>query len=317
MQNKEIKKTIALFILTVLIGALVGIFSACNNIEIKYDVVCTIFPQYDFCRQILGSEEGLALLLDYGKDAHSYELNLTDKKNIENSKVFFYIGGESEKWVDDVKISTQSTNVNMICLSEGLDLIPLIHSGEDIKEQHEHTESFDEHVFLSIKNSIKMCKTIYDNLCKIYPNKKEQMEANYNKYISELTILDTLYTETITNLNNKIMIMADRFPFIYTARDYGINCYAAFDGCSSDMEITIGKKIELQKKYSEMNLPGVFIIENGNRELANSIMGDRIGKIYELHSCQTVTKFESENDTYLTLMRKNLNTFVEGMTIVN
>ena len=319
MQSKKIKRIIYILLLIFASIFAQSFLYACENTHKEYEIVCTLFPQYDFCREILGKEDGIKLLLDYGKDAHSYELTLTDKKNIENSKAFFYIGGESEKWVNDVKNSTDLSTTKMICLSEGIDLIPIIHSDDisDNDNEHMHEQMFDEHIFLSLKNSIKMCENIYKTLCEIYPEKVDELTVNYDNYISKLTSLDTQYKETINKLKNKTMIMADRFPFIYTARDYGIECYAAFNGCSSDMEITIGKKLDLQKKYLELNLPGVFIIENGNKDLANSIMGSKGGKIYELHSCQSITKQESNEETYLTLMNRNLNVFKEGLTVVD
>lgn len=310
MQRKRVLKLLLIVCLILINGSISLLMVSCNNKnEDKCEIVCTLFPQYDFCRQIMGTDENVKLLLNYGTDAHNYELTLSDKMAISNARAFFYIGGESEKWVNKLFESNPSFIAKSVNLSSGLNLIPINHS----HEEDEHEKTFDEHVFLSIKNSIAMCEKIKEKICSLYPDKKAEYERNYKEYISKLNDLDNQYRDTIQNAKNRTIIVADRFPFVYTARDYGINYYAAFDGCSTDSEISMSTKANLKKKYEELDLQGVFIIENGNVDFAKSVMENRMGKIFKLHSCQTITKEESVNETYVSLMKKNLEVLSEGL----
>ena len=312
MQRKKILRFLLTVCLIVWSISTTLTFVSCKNTDNgDCDIVCTLFPQYDFCRQIMGTDENIKLLLNYGTDAHNYELTLSDKVAIKNSKAFFYIGGESEKWVNKLFESDSSIIEKSVNLSEGLDLIPINHSHEETEDEHE--DLFDEHVFLSIKKSILMCEKIKDKICSLYPEKKNEYEHNFEEYVSELNDLDNLYDVTIKGAKSKTIIVADRFPFVYTARDYGLDYYAAFDGCSTDSEISISTKSMLKTKYEELNLPGVFIIENGNVAFAESVMENRKGKIFKLHSCQTITKEESINETYISLMKRNLDALSEGL----
>ena len=68
----------------------------------KISVVATIFPQYDFVRQIAGENVELKMLLKPGEETHSYEPTPQDIIAIQNSDLFIYVGGENDAWVEDI-----------------------------------------------------------------------------------------------------------------------------------------------------------------------------------------------------------------------
>lgn len=308
---KKMKKILpGVLIVVCIISAVFGLIS-CGEVQ-KYDVVCTIFPQYDFVRNIAGDSLSVKMLLPAGTDAHNYELTTRDKSAIANCSVFIYIGGESEKWVKDVRKSTNISKSIWLDLSKKVGLMDAVHDHED--EHDDHEETFDEHYYLSIRDTVDLCNAIAEELSSAFPEKKGEFEANCKEYVSKLKDLDTLYEETFAEMNDKKAYFADRYPFAYLFRDYGIECDSLFGGCSTDTEITAQKKIDFEKAFSLSGKSGVFVLENGNTKVAQSIVEKCGGKIYTLDSCQTVTKKELENGTgYYEKMKKNLDVIKEGI----
>lgn len=308
------KKVFSMIILIFLIGLMTIICISCSKNE-KYDVVCTIYPQYDFCKQIAGEELKIKMLLPVGTDAHNYQLKTGDKMAIKNSKVFVYNGGESEQWVEDVKKSTDLSGTTCLELMDLVDLIPL---EEDHDPEHTHTDGhekeYDEHVYLSIRNAVVFCNKICQTLCDAFPDKKEFFISNCDKYVSELLDLDTQYEENLAGCAQKTMYFADRYPFAYLARDYGLQCVTPYKGCSTDRELTLKQKTDFKNAYHDGNARGVFILENGYEDLAKSVVSVNDGKIFRVHSCQTLSKSDlSDGKRYVDFMKENLVVLTEAL----
>ncbi len=78
-------------------------FSGCGTdkpASDKVKVVATIFPAYDWTREIIGGDEHFALTLlgDSGVDLHSFQPSAQDIMTIADCDVFIYVGGESDEW---------------------------------------------------------------------------------------------------------------------------------------------------------------------------------------------------------------------------
>ena len=308
------RKITAAILLSVI--AFCGVFclQACGAND-TCDVVCTIFPQYDLIKRIVGDEMSVKMLLPNGTDAHNYELTLGDKQAIKNAKLFVCIGGESERWVQDVKKSTDLSKVSLYTWMAKTELIKL-DGTHDHEEEHEEGEydDFDEHVYLSVKNCIRFVADVQDELNKIVPEKKEIFEANAKKLLEDLINLDEKYEALAEKAEEKTFYFADRFPFAYLFADYGWQCVTPYKGCSADLEISIADKVNFSTAYKNSTAKGVFTIENANKDLANSVLRERSGKIFELNSCQTVSKNEMEKDTsYVDVMQKNLDVIKEAL----
>ena len=113
----------------------------------KLKVVTTIFPEYDWAKQIIGEKADnveLTLLLNNGVDLHSYSPSVKDIAKISESDIFIYVGGESDEWVDDVLKNAANKNMKVINLLEVLgDRV----KNEEIVEgmEHEHHHDHDAH----------------------------------------------------------------------------------------------------------------------------------------------------------------------------
>lgn len=130
---KKFKRIFALFF-CFLIAA--GVLSGCGKAvssseagtsttetEKPLKVVTTIFPEYDWVRQILGERAGnaeLTMLLDNGVDLHSYQPTADDIIKISDCDLFVYVGGESDGWVEDALKEATNKNMKVINLLDVL-----------------------------------------------------------------------------------------------------------------------------------------------------------------------------------------------------
>lgn len=305
------------------------VFTSCNpkEQENKLSVVTTIFPEYDWVKNILGdcSEDvELTLLLDSKVDLHNYQPSVADIANISNCDLFIYVGGESDEWVENalsVSKNESRKTLNLFevlkdALKEGHD-----HDDEHGEEQEEHDEEhehvYDEHVWLSLKNAKIICAAIAEKLSEIDVENAEAYQTNAENYLTELTLLDEKYTSTVSEAPHKAFVFADRFPFRYLAEDYGIAYFAAFDGCSAETEASFETIVSLAKKVDELGISALLTIEGCDNLLARTIIENTAAKnqkILSVNSMQATTIADAQNGvTYLSVMEKNLKVLEEAL----
>ena len=372
------KRTITIIILlvTVLLG-----FSGCGSSDKsagakgetpkpRLKIVATIFPEYSWTKELLGSHEKdveLTLLAKKGVDMHSYQPSAEDILRIANCDLFLYVGGESDKWVD--KALKEGGNpkrrvLNLMKLMgdrakveeevEGMekhdhhehDKDAHAHQEKDKQdekhehhdkdkqdEKHEHEKEhnkdkhdakvhheqpeYDEHVWLSLKNADIVCKAITEELAALDSKNAETYRANYTAYSKKLAALDAQYKEAVTKAPVKAVLFGDRFPFRYLTDDYGLQYYAAFNGCSAETEASFETVAFLAKKMDELKLPAVLAIEGRQHKLAQTIVENtkaKNQKVLTLNSMQSVAEEEIKKGiTYLAVMEQNLNVFQEAL----
>lgn len=295
----------------------------------KYKIVCTTFPQYDWVMQVLGERKDVfdvTLLLDDGVDLHSYQPTAEDIAKIVACDCFIYVGGESDEWVEDALKEATNTNMQVINLLDALgervkeeEIVEgMEHNHEHEHDEHEHDEhENDEHVWLSLTNAQILCGGIADRFAIIDPENEEVYKANAAEYIDELAGLDTQYKEVVEKSEAKAVVFGDRFPFRYLMDDYDLEYYAAFAGCSAETEASFETVVFLAEKVDELGLDSVFVIEDSNQELAETIVQntkEKSQKIFVLDSLQSVTREDMENGvTYLSIMQDNLEVLKEAL----
>lgn len=289
----------------------------------KLNIVTTIFPVYDWILQAAAEADHaeVSMLLDSGVDLHSYRPTAADMMTIATCDVFVYVGGESDKWVEDALKG--SVNPDQVVISL-LDIL-----GSDVKaeeliegmepESHEDGdgEEADEHVWLSLRNAQKLVTAIAVRLGEADPDCAEAYSAGAAAYCERLAALDARYSEVISAAGHKTILFGDRFPFRYLADDYGLTCYAAFSGCSAETEAGFRTIVFLAQKMDELNLPAVLTIEGSSHRIAETVIQATAGKnqkILALDSMQSVTAAELQaGASYLGIMEENLEILREAL----
>ena len=330
------KITALLLALFVLVGALAGCGKQNDtNKTDKLSIVTTIFPEYDWVREILGDKADnaeITMLLDNGVDLHSYQPTTDDIVKISDCDLFIYVGGESDGWVEDALRNAANRNMKVINLLEVLgdsvkteEIVEGMqeeHEHEDAHahddaEEHEHEEEADEHVWLSLKNAKMLVRVISKALQELDPDNKDIYAANADAYVKKLSALDAEYQAAVDAASNKTILFGDRFPFRYLVDDYGLRYYAAFVGCSAETEAGFETISFLAKRVDEWKLPCVLTIEGAQHKIAETIVRNtttKNQKVLTMDSMQSTTTQDVKNGTtYLSVMEKNLSVLKEAL----
>ena len=298
-----------------------------NNKTEKVKIVTTIFPEYDWVRQIAGdkvSDMDITMLLDNGVDMHSYQPTADDIMKISDCDLFIYVGGESDEWVNDALKEAVNKDMQVIdlldVLGEQVKIEELVEGMQDTEheEEEEHEEKeYDEHVWLSLKNAETLCDAIAEALGNADPDNKAVYDTNKAAYIDQLVSLDNQYREVADQASVKTLLFGDRFPFRYLVDDYGLSYYAAFAGCSAESEASFETISFLAQKIDELGLKYVMTIEKSDQKIAKTIIENTQNKdqsILTLDSMQSTTSADVANGmTYLSIMEGNLNILKEAL----
>lgn len=301
-----------------------------QNGQKKLQVVATIFPEYDWVREILGEQADnveLTLLLENGVDMHSFQPTMSDILKVSTCDVFIYVGGESDAWVTDALKGAGNPDRTAINLMEVLgdrakeeEVVEGMQE-EDGHDGHDHEEQeeleYDEHVWLSLKNTQVFCDAISEALQAADPENAKLYQENTTAYKGKLAALDREYQAAVDQSESKTLLFADRFPFRYLTDDYNLTYYAAFTGCSAETDASFETITFLAGKLDELKLPVVFVIENSDGKVAKAVVENtntRDQKILTLNSMQSVTSDEiNAGTTYLSIMKENLKTLKEAL----
>ncbi len=290
----------------------------------KISIVTTIFPEYDWVRELLGdnsSNADLTLLLGNGVDLHSYQPTIQDVAKISTADIFIYVGGESDGWVTDALKNKKNKDMIVLNLMEILgDSVKeeeIVEGMEAEEEEEEEEEAeYDEHVWLSLKNAKVICKAITDALCQKDSANAASYKKNLLNYTAQLDELDSAYSSVVKASSKDTLIFGDRFPFRYLVEDYDLNYYAAFVGCSAETEASFKTVIFLANKMDELDSNYIFKIESGDDKLCRTIIQNskkKNAQILVLDSMQSVTSKQAASTSYLKIMNENLNVLKEGL----
>ncbi len=280
--------------------------------EGKLKIVTTIFPPYDFARQIAGSAADVKMLLRPGAESHSFEPTPQDIKDIMACDLFIYTGGENDVWVDDILNTMEEERPDTLKL---LDCVPTVTEELVAGMEHGHAEeshaaetaSVDEHVWTSPQNAVQIVQAITDLMVQKDPSHTQSYQQNCASYVEQLEALDAAFRQVVADSQRQTVLFGDRFPFRYLADAYGLQYYAAFSGCSSETEASAATIAFLIDKVEEEQLPVVFTMEFSNGKIADSISEATGAKRLTMYSCHNITKDQmTAGATYLSLMTENV-----------
>ena len=336
---------IAVVLMLGIIGVVVFGLSRKNEDNKKIKVVSSNFASYDFLRAIIGDNQNIDLkfLMGPGKDAHSYDPTASDIKTIQNADLFVYVGGEMEKWADKVLDSMEMNKSKVICIADFVDTIEEKevdgaeeheheheHGHEDGEEheheggenhehehEHEHEEgAFDEHIWTSPENAIKMIKALEKEMEKIDAKNANVYKQNSEKYISKIKEVDTKIQEIVNNKKRDRLVFADKMPMQYFIDYYKLKVSAAFDGCSTEVEPSAKTIAYLQNKIKEEKIPVVLYIELNNGQVAKTIANE-VGNGCKAMQIQTLHNVSlddfNKGETWVSLMTKNIEVMKQAL----
>ncbi len=282
-------------------------------------VISTLFPPFDFARQIAGGLAQITLLLPPGAESHTYEPTPQDILRIQKCDVFLYIGGESEAWVTKLLSSMDTSHMRVVRL---IDCVKAVE--EEIRQgMEDHSEAqpespsavYDEHIWTAPENAILMTKAISQAMINADPDHTDAYQSNTASYVEQLSKLDQTFEQIAQNAVRHTLVFGDRFPFRYFVDAYGFDYYAAFPGCAEQTEPSAATVAFLIDRVREQNIPIIFYIEFSNEKMADTICEATGAKKLLLHSCHNVSKDDLEGGaTYISLMYQNAQNLREAVS---
>ena len=281
-------------------------------------IVTTIFPEYDWVRNILGDraeEAEVTWLMQSGVDLHSFNPSVEDIVTIADCDLFLYVGGESDFWVEDVLSQAENENRRDVNLMDVLadrvreeETVEGMQGGQEDEPGGE--PEFDEHVWMSLGNAGIICGCMADVLGEIDPEHAEEYKSNAEEYLADLGRLDEQYREALADAPHRTLVFGDRFPFRYLFDDYELSYYAAFSGCSAESEASFETIIFLADKLDELGLDCILKMEGDNKKICETVIectDSKDQEILTLDSMQSVKREDYENGiSYISIMEENL-----------
>ncbi len=305
----------------------------------KVNVVCTLFPYYDFVREIGGDAVNVQLLVPAGRETHSFEPTPLDVTAVSEADVFLYNGGESELWVEEILGAAGESIPYRLAMMDCVETyreeyVEGMQGGHDHahEDEHEHDHGhedgdghlhdgheedieYDEHIWTSPVNAMALCRAICDTLCEADPDNAEGYRARLEGYLAELEALDETFRDIVDGAARKLLVFGDRFPLLYFCREYGLDYRAAFHGCSGDTEPSLATLKYLIDVVREQEIPVVYTIELSSQKVAEAIAETTGAQVRTFHSCQTVSRAEFDSGaTYISLMTANAAALKEGLS---
>ena len=280
-------------------------------------VVTTLFPAYDFARELCGGRCEIVLLVPPGAETHSYEPTPQDLLRIQSCDLLICNGGESEAWLDTLLDGADGAFA-VLSMLDCVDALEEEHKEgmQRIREEEDEEDEieYDEHVWTSPRNAAVICRAICEELCALDEAGAEEYRGRCESYCAKLDELDAAFRDIVAQARGNCLIFADRFPARYFVEEYGLDYFAAFPGCADDTEPSARTVAFLIDRVRGQNIPAVLYIEYSNQKMADVVCEDTGCGKRLFHTCHTVSAGDLENGaTYLGLMWANTESVKEAL----
>ncbi len=285
----------------------------------KLIVVATLFPLYDFARNIAGDRADVRLLLPPGQEPHSFEPTPADIVMLNRADIFIYTNRFMEPWAEKLLKGTENSKLSVVDASQGVSFMQVNndgnhkqHNNPGMTDKHE-VQGADPHIWLDFGNAQKMVDTIASALVAKDPANRDVYQRNAVAYKARLEVLDKAYQKGLVNCQKKIFINGGHYTFGYLAGRYGLRYRAAY-GFSPDAEPTARNLADISKELQKEGLQYLFYEELLSPRVADTIAKETGAALLKLHGAHNISKDEfNAGITFVDLMEKNLGSLRTGL----
>ncbi len=294
------------------IAVLLALSSAAASAGSRLSVVATDFPCYDMARQAAGDLADVTLLIQPGMEVHAYDPTPADILKIGGADLFVFVGGESDAWAKDILSSFGAEAPATLRMMDAV--TPLEEEGGDGHHHPDDGPEYDEHIWTDPANAAAMVRAMGAALAEIDPDNADAYRANAEACASEIGAIDAEIRGIVASASRHELVFADRFPFLYFVRAYGLDYVAAFPSCTSDTEVSPKTLAALIEKVRKDGIPVIYTIEMSTQNVARTVAEETGAEILTLHSLQNVTLDEfNAGESYISIMRRNLEALRKGL----
>lgn len=328
--RKSIVAGISFLILIVICLLLITCFNQ-NKIDDSQEIqiIATLFPQYDFAKNIVGDKANVKLLLNSGVETHNYEPTPKDMITINNSDIFLYTGKDLEPWTENI-INSVENDLKIVDISEGIDLIKIeefeqrhinkinaqyntIHNHEENEHKnhaHNHEEIYDGHIWLNPQNALKMIDNITLAICNIDSENEEYYKKNAEDYKKQIMQLDEKLEKLVKEANRKEIAVGGEFAYAYLVERYDLDFVSVYNNCGDGEDPSIAKVKSVIDYMNKNNIKIVFYEELTEGTVAKMIAEETKAEslvLYSIHNADIL------KDTYVSLFMKNIENLKKAL----
>ena len=263
------KLIISLLILIIIVFSIVFCF---NNREIKITkkndkitIITTVYPLYDFAKQIAGDKANVYMLLTPGVEIHDYEPTPQDLIDIQNADLFLYLGDELEPWAKTTVAGLENKD-NIIDVTYNVEKMKI----QDMHDDESH-EEYDTHIWLNPLKSVEIIRNITNELCE-----KDSINEGYYKeceenYTNSLIKLDNDFQNVVSNAKKDIIAFGGPFSYSYLVDRYKINYISVYDSCGEETEPSLDKILDIINQMKKNHIGVIFKKELSSGNIAKTI----------------------------------------------
>lgn len=282
-----------------------------NNASGKITVITTLYPEYDFAKQIGGDKVNVILLLPPGIEAHSFEPTARDVERISKADLFIYSGAGIEPWVGNILGAVKNSKVTVLQASDYAVLI----SSSNVSRQSDSESSgdYNPHFWLDLENDQKIVDAIASALAEKDAANADYYSLNAESLKHDLSDLDVKYRIELANCKKRVFITGGHEAFAYLAQRYNLTNVAAF-GISPNSEPTPGKIRQIDDLSKRYGIKYIYFEEIVEPRIAEAIAKDVGASTLVLDPLENLPKSEFETGaTFVSLMNRNLDNLKLGL----
>lgn len=319
---------VPIVILIVVMSTIFVGLSLKNNNQVKkkeISIVTTLFPLYDFAKEIGKDKVQVSLLLPPGIEAHSFEPKPSDIVKISEADLFVYTGKFMEPWAEDIIKGITNKNIKVVDSSSGIEMMNKVEGAHEDEHEDEYTDEHkeeyghehngvDPHIWLGFNNSQIMVSNIAKMLAEKDPANADFYNANVSSYIKKLSALDESYKKTLATCKTKEVVYGGHYTFGYLAQRYNLE-YVSAQGFSPDSEPTAKDMIALVEQIKKNNINYVFYEELASPKIAETLARETDTKLLLLNGAHNLSKENMDtNISFLSIMENNLANLKTGLS---
>jgi len=285
-------------------------------ITTKIQVVTSLFPQYDFVREIGKDRVEVSLLLPPGVESHSYDPTPRDVVNIQKADVFIYTGEYMEPWAHRVIDITKGEEVLIVESGKGVDLMEEedAHDHDNEEEEDDHNSGKDPHIWVDPVYAQIMVDNILEGLVMADPENESFYKENAEAYKERLNQLHNKFTETFQKTKHNTIMYGGHFAFGYFTKRYDLEHISPYSGFAPDAEPTPQRISDLIKTINNTGIKVIYYEELIDPKVARVISEQTGAEMMLLHAVHNISKDELEAEvSYISIMEDNLEKLKIGL----
>ena len=308
----------------IVIIVMLASLSACQTtveveVEVKPQVMVSLFPQYEIVREIAQDKVDVDLFLPAGVEPHSYEPSASTLVKIVEADLLIYSSDALEPWVKRLVEGNASANLRVLDASMGVTLIEEDHAHEhdhdhDEEEAEEGEVGVDPHYWLDAQNMLIMSEAILEALIEIDPENEVLFRNNADAYKAKLLALDEAWIDLFERAQLNQIIYGGHFAFGYLSHRFGLEILSPYSGYAPDAEPSAQALASLMDVLDKKEIHVIFYEELIDPRVARIIAEQAQVEIEVLHGGHNLSPQEKQAGwTYISIMEDNIAKLKEAL----